>query len=72
MRIMFKTINKMKNNLKKELNNEKLLKQYIKKNEKLKKTMYKKNNIGFSISKVIFMICCIIIGLSLYKNLLKL
>ena len=58
--------------LKKDLNKEKLLKKYIKKNEKLKKTMYKRNNIVFSISKIIFMICCIIIGLSLYKNLLKL
>ena len=66
------TINNMKNNLKKDLNKEKLLKKYIKKNEKLKKTMYKRNNIVFSISKIIFMICCIIIGLSLYKNLLKL
>ena len=47
-------------------------KKYIKKNEKLKKTMYKRINIVFSISKIIFMICCIIIGLSLYKNLLKL
>ena len=62
------TIKNMKNNLNKELNNKKLLKQYIKKNEKLKKTMYRKNNIRFSISKLIFMICCIIIGFSLYKK----
>lgn len=62
----------LKLKLNKELKKDELLKKYIKTNERLKKSKYKNYNNGISIAKVFFMVCCIIIGLSLYKNLLKL
>ncbi|MEG0857384.1 MAG: hypothetical protein RSG52_12995, partial [Terrisporobacter sp.] len=60
-------INDIKNDFKKELNKDKLLKKYIKTNENLKKSRYTHNN-KFSFVKACLIVCFLLIGYSFYNS----